>query len=41
MTIGRVTRVGVGLIFGEYITGSFWAIMGCLTGLQAYRVLPK
>src|SRR5262249_39861913 len=30
----------VGLILGDYITGSLWAIYGSLTGITTYRAFP-
>jgi hypothetical protein len=30
----------IGLILGDYITGSVWAIYGSLTGIQTYRAFP-
>ena len=39
-TFRRLYPFFIGLILGEYMTGSLWAIIGCLTGLQTYRVLP-
>ena len=36
----RLLPFFIGLILGEYVAGSGWAIYGCLTGIQTYRVLP-
>ncbi|MCS6775637.1 MAG: DUF6785 family protein [Chloroherpetonaceae bacterium] len=30
----------IGLILGDYITGSVWAIYGSVTGVQTYRAFP-
>ncbi len=30
----------IGLILGDYITGSVWAIFGSITGIQTYRAFP-
>jgi hypothetical protein len=30
----------IGLILGDYVAGSFWAILGDLTGMQTYKVIP-
>ena len=30
----------IGLILGDYITGSVWAIYGSLTGIRTYRAFP-
>lgn len=30
----------IGLILGDYITGSLWAIFGSITGIQTYRAFP-
>lgn len=30
----------IGLILGDYITGSVWAIYGSVTGIQTYRAFP-
>ena len=28
----------IGLILGDYVAGALWALVGCLTGVQTYRV---
>lgn len=30
----------IGLILGDYVSGGLWALYGCLTGIQTYRVAP-
>lgn len=30
----------IGLILGDYVSGALWALYGCLTGIQTYRVAP-
>jgi hypothetical protein len=30
----------IGLILGDYISGSLWAVLGCATGIQTYKVMP-
>ena len=30
----------IGLILGDYVSGSLWAIAGCVTGSQMYKVVP-
>ncbi len=30
----------IGLILGDYVTGSLWALYGCITNTQPYRVAP-
>ena len=30
----------IGLILGDYVVGALWALVGCLTGVQTYRVAP-
>jgi hypothetical protein len=30
----------IGLILGDYVAGALWALYGCLTGVQTYRVAP-
>jgi hypothetical protein len=30
----------IGLIPGDYVSGSLWAILGCATGIQTYKVMP-
>lgn len=30
----------IGLILGDYVAGSLWAVYGCLTNSQPYRVAP-
>ena len=30
----------IGLILGDYVAGALWALVGCLTGVQTYRVAP-
>ena len=31
----------LGLILGEFVTSSFWTIVGAATGLQLYRTFPN
>ncbi len=30
----------IGLILGDYVSGSLWALYGCVTGVPTYRVMP-
>ena len=30
----------IGLILGDYVTGSVWALLGCVGGIQTYKVIP-
>jgi hypothetical protein len=30
----------IGLILGDYVAGSLWAILGSATGIQTYKVMP-
>ena len=30
----------IGLILGDYVAGALWALFGCVTGIQTYRVAP-
>ena len=30
----------IGLILGDYVSGSLWAIIGCVSGAQMYKVVP-
>jgi hypothetical protein len=30
----------IGLILGDYVVGSLWALYGCATGVPTYRVMP-
>ena len=30
----------IGLILGDFVAGALWALFGCLTGVQTYRVAP-
>ena len=30
----------IGLILGDYVAGGLWALYGCLSGVQTYRVAP-
>lgn len=30
----------IGLILGDYVAGAFWAILGDITGMQTYKVIP-
>jgi hypothetical protein len=40
----RIHRIAmpffIGLILGDYVAGSLWALVGCFTGAQTYKVIP-
>jgi hypothetical protein len=41
MQIHRLARpFFIGLILGDYVSGRLWAIPGCVTGIQTYKVMP-
>jgi hypothetical protein len=37
----RAMPLFLGLILGEFVTSSFWAIVGAFTGQQLYRTFPN